>query len=105
MQIESYTTNQDLKDAIYNFIKMRKSIKATLTDYALKLTLSKLDKLESTDAKKIEILERSIMSSWKGIFALDKDKQIKNTKPGFNNFEARKYDYDDLESKLLGWNE
>ena len=70
LQIDSYTTNQDLKDAIYNFIKMRKSIKATLTDYALKLTLSKLDKLESTDAKKIEILEQSIMNSWKGIFEL-----------------------------------
>ena len=68
--VDSYTTNQDLKNTIYDFIKMRKSIKATLTDCALKLTLGRLGKLESTDAKKIEILEQSIMNSWKGIFEL-----------------------------------
>ena len=68
--VDSYTTNQELKNTIYDFIKMRKSIKATLTDCALKLTLGRLGKLESTDAKKIEILEQSIMNSWKGIFEL-----------------------------------
>ena len=31
--------------------------------------------------------------------------EISREKPKlrFNNFEARKYDYDDLEEKLLGW--
>ena len=35
------------------------------------------------------------------------DKEVKessNVNPmKFNNFEAREYDYDDLENKLLGW--
>lgn len=34
------------------------------------------------------------------------DKTTKNTNvksTGFNNFESREYDYDDLEKKLLGW--
>ena len=68
--VDSYTTNQDLKNTIYDFIKMRKAIKANLTDNALKLILGKLDKLETKDSKKIEILENSIMNSWKGIFEL-----------------------------------
>lgn len=31
------------------------------------------------------------------------DSVKKEKKTGFNNFESRKYDYDDLEKKLLGW--
>lgn len=35
-----------------------------------------------------------------GVF--NKPKQSQN-KTSFNNFEPRQYDYDDLEKKLLGW--
>lgn len=49
---------------------MRKSIKAKMTDRALELMLSKLDKLGKDDAEKIQILEQSTMNSWKGIFEL-----------------------------------
>lgn len=111
--IENYTDDLDLRNTIYEFIKMRKAIKAAMTSNALKLMLSKLDKLSSGDKdKKFKILEQSIMNSWKGLFELknengQKQVQYSNEKPKlrFNNFKGRDYDYDDLEKKLLGWDE
>lgn len=32
-----------------------------------------------------------------------KNNDFKSTKDNFNNYEQRTYDYDDLEKKLLGW--
>lgn len=109
--IENYTNDLQLRNTIYEFIKMRKAIKAAMTSNALKLMLSKLDKLSNCDKdKKFKILEQSIMNSWKGIFELknengQKQVQYSNEKPKlrFNNFKGRDYDYDDLEKKLLGW--
>lgn len=105
--IDNYTTDLNLKDTIYEFIKMRKAIKAPMTSNALKLMLNKLDKFSSTNEVKIAILEQSIMNSWKGIFELKTDNNKKNQnskrKLRFDNFKGREYDYDDLEKKLLGW--
>lgn len=68
--VSSYTQNKQLETAIIDFLQMRKSIKAKMTDRALELMLSKLDKLGKDDAEKIQILEQSTMNSWKGIFEL-----------------------------------
>ena len=90
--IDDYTTNKELKDTIYNFIKMRKTIRAALTDNALKLTLSKLDKMANNDTGKIAILEQSIMNSWKGIFDLKEDNNgngVYGTKPNIG--QVKKY--------------
>ncbi|MDB1935362.1 phage replication initiation protein [Clostridium tertium] len=113
--IENYTDDLDLRNTIYEFIKMRKAIKAPMTSNALNLMLKKLDKLAPNDIHcdiRINILEQSIMNSWKGIFELkskngQKQVQYSNEKPKlrFNNFKGRDYDYDDLEKKLLGWDE
>ena len=42
--ISTYTNNNDLAETIKDFIKMRKAIKKTVTDRALKGILTKLDK-------------------------------------------------------------
>lgn len=68
--IEEYTENLKLKETIYEFIKMRKAIKAPMTSNALKLMLRKLDNISNNDDEKIEIINNSILNSWKGIFPL-----------------------------------
>ena len=73
--IKEYTTNEELKINIYEFIKMRKGIKATITTIGLKRILSKLDTLASNDKDKIQILDNSIANSWRGIFELKEDKR------------------------------
>ncbi|UZP02312.1 helix-turn-helix domain-containing protein [Clostridium botulinum] len=68
--IEEYTEDETLKETLYEFIKMRKTIKAAITTTGLKRILTRLDKLASTENYKISILDNSIMNSWKGIFPL-----------------------------------
>lgn len=73
--ISEYTSNDELKSAIVEFIKMRKLIKAPMTDRALKGIFNELDKLAHSDAEKIAILEQSIVRSWRGVFAINKPNQ------------------------------
>jgi hypothetical protein len=68
--IDSYTDNDNLKEVVKDFIKMRKAIKKVMTDKALTLILKKLDKLSADDNTKIEILNQSIVNSWQGVFPL-----------------------------------
>lgn len=68
--VKEYTTNEELKEAIFDFIQFRKAIKAPLTDRALTLCLNKLDKLANNDLKKIAVLNQSIERGWKGLFEL-----------------------------------
>lgn len=73
--ISAYTQNEELRTTIIDFIKMRKLIKAPMTDRALKGILKELDKLGHSDEEKIAILEQSIERSWRGVFAISKPKQ------------------------------
>ena len=54
---------------------MRKTIKKTVTDRALKGILTKLDKFGNSDIDKIEILEKSIENCWISVY------ELKNKKP------------------------
>lgn len=84
--ISTYTSNEELKATLIEFVKFRKSIKRVMTTHALELLLKKLDKLSNNDNVKIEILNESIMNGWNGIFPL-KDNSTPNNKNkgGFNN--------------------
>lgn len=73
--ISAYTQNSELRTTILDFIKMRKLIKAPMTDRALKGIFKELDKLGHSDEEKIAILEQSIERSWRGVFAISKPKQ------------------------------
>lgn len=72
--IFAYTENNNLVEALNDFVKMRKTIKKPLTERALKNLLIKLDKIASNDNEKIEILDNSINHCWQGIFELKKEK-------------------------------
>lgn len=87
--IENYTDSTDLRECIKDFIKMRAAIKKPLTDRALKILLDKLDKLESTEDRKIKVLEQSIMNSWQGIFPLKEEVngRVKCTSDKYDPFD------------------
>lgn len=62
-------------ETLNDFKDMRKIIKAPLTLNAEKLVLKSLEGFAPNDeAKKIKILERSIMNSWKGVFDIEERK-------------------------------
>ena len=91
--VEEYTTNADLKTAIFEFIKFRKAIKAPLTDRALTLCLNKLDKLANNDLNKIAILNQSIERGWRGLFEV-KDTSFNAPAPKSNNTVPTEADYE-----------
>ncbi len=82
--ISTYTSNSDLIEAIKDFIKMRKAIKKTVTDRALKGILTKLDKFSNSDFEKIEILENSIQNCWISVYELKNKKGPTAIGPGKN---------------------
>ena len=84
--INAYTSNEELKATLIEFVKFRKSIKRVMTTRALELLIKKLDRFANDDNTKIEILNESIMNGWNGIFPL-KDNSTPNNKNkgGFNN--------------------
>ncbi|MGP1440814.1 MAG: helix-turn-helix domain-containing protein [Treponema sp.] len=76
--IDEYTKNDKLKDTIYEFIKMRKTVKKTLTTKALELLLNRLNHIANDDISKIKVLEQSIEHCWLTVYEC---KEIKgNTK-------------------------
>ena len=83
-------SNEELKDTVYEFIKMRKVIDKPLTTRGLELMIKKLCKLTTNADEQIEILNNSIMNNWQGIFPL-------NSQNNFNKNQEiqglKKYDY------------
>ena len=79
-----YDPDEKLNQAILDFIDFRKKIRATMTDRAITLMLSKLNKMTNNNDEKIEILEQSIMNGWKSVYPLKNDK--KQGKQSFDDF-------------------
>ena len=65
-------SNNSLFDSVFDsFLVMRKQLKKPMTDKAIELLKSKLEKLAPADEQtQIEILEQSIMNNWQGVFPL-----------------------------------
>ena len=68
--IDETNYNDELKEMIYEFIKMRKTIKKPMTTIAVKRLINKLDKFTNNDKEKIQILDKSIFNSWQDIYPL-----------------------------------
>lgn len=73
--IDEYNFNKELKDMIYEFIKMRKTIKRPMTTIAVKRLINKLNNFTENENEKIKILEKSIFHSWQDIYELKQDEK------------------------------
>ena len=72
-EILSGIADEELKTLYLEYIKMRKLIKAPMTDRALQMFISKVNTLEpdSIDNQK-ELLETAIMNNWKSVYPIKK---------------------------------
>lgn len=69
--IDSFTENEELREALKAFLDMRKSIKKPIqTEYAFKLALNKLKQLSEIDSVRIEIVNQSVEHNWQTFYAL-----------------------------------
>ena len=85
-------TDEELKQTIYEFIKMRKAIKKPLTTRGLELMINKLKKMTSNTNDQIQILNNSIMNNWLGIFPLkEEEKQKEKVEYVINEMTEEEY--------------
>ena len=77
--ILSSIANDDLRELYLEYIKMRKMIKAPMTDRALKMLINKVNELEPNSLEnQKKLLETAIMNNWKSVYPLkDAGKQDK----------------------------
>ena len=67
---KDYFEDEELNNLFYEFLEQRKKQKAVNSDRAIKLLLNKLEPYDD-DIKK-QMIEQSILNSWKGIFDIKK---------------------------------
>ena len=81
--------SEDLKDAVREFLKMRKLIRKPMTDRGLKILLTKLNGLASDEQMQKAILEQSIEAGWTSVYPLKEngykgDFRTQNGNPALN---------------------
>lgn len=74
-----FVDDAELNAAIVSFVEHRKDIKKPMTEHAIKLMISKLNKMTPDISERIEILNQSIVNGWQGIFPLKKAEKKKKT--------------------------
>ena len=86
---------ENLKETLYEFEEMRKSIKKPMTDVARKRLIAELRKLAGEDVQlMIRILDQSILNSWAGVYPLKenaKGKQQGSGNPFLDMLREGKY--------------
>ena len=63
----------DLTEALKAFSEMRSKLKKPLTAYAMKLAISKLQKLSTRKDEQLEIINNSVVNSWQSFYELKKE--------------------------------
>lgn len=99
--IDSMIQDPNLKNAIWEFIKMRCMKNNRPTNYALKLLIKSLMKQTQSVDEQILIVEEAIMGGYAKFILKPKEQTTKGTNK-FNNFNQRDMDFKELEQKMLG---
>ena len=81
---KKYFENEEVNNIFIEFLELRKKLKVVNTDRAINLLLNKLNKYD--DDIKIQMLEQSIMNSWKSVYEL---KNVKNKTPNWFEKEIK----------------
>lgn len=91
--IAERTDNEELREAIVEFIRMRERMRKPLTDYALRLRLNNLWKLGGTDEERIAIVQQSVGASWQDFYELKDDHRKTKKEKSSYGFDPEKYNY------------
>lgn len=73
--INNRISNEEVKNTLYEFIKMRKFIKKPLTNFALEEIINKLETISTDTQVQIEALKNSILNNYPDIYAPKEAKQ------------------------------
>lgn len=73
--ILSSIADSSLRDLYLEYIKMRKLIKAPMTDRALEMLIHKVESLETDVERQKKLLETAIVNNWKSVYPLKGDER------------------------------
>lgn len=90
---KKYFENEEVNNIFIEFLELRKKLRVVNTDRAINLLLNKLNKYD--DDIKIQMLEQSIMNSWKSVYELKNKEDI--TPTWFNEEKEEKEEKSDEE--------
>lgn len=79
---EKYFENEELNNLFLEFLEVRKKKKAVNSDRAIKMLLKKLSNYDD-DIKK-QMIERSILNSWKDVYEIKKEEVKKYSEEWWN---------------------
>lgn len=100
-----YSDDAELNKAIISFVEFRSKIKKPMTEHAIELLKTKLNKLSPDTRTQVEIINQSILRGWQGVFPLEQPKQEQRRPQarinGYNAAPHRQYDMDAMEGMLL----
>ena len=100
ISLDKHNLSTDIKKVFNDYIEHRKSLKKPMSQRAVDLAVSALNRLGKTEADQIAILEQSIMNGWIGLFELKQNngnqKQYKSGAKNIGNFDQREYTEDFL---------
>lgn len=80
---EKFFENEEVNSIFYEFLDVRKKIKAVNSERAIKTLINKLNKYD--DETKIKMIERSIVNSWKDVYELKENNKKTSAMDRFNN--------------------
>ena len=86
-ELLSSVEDESLRDLYYEYIKMRKLIKAPMTDRALQMLINKVEELETDVERQKKLLQTAIMNNWKSVYPLKGDE--KNAEPKGDSREVQ----------------
>jgi hypothetical protein len=79
-ELLSSIEDDSLRDLYYEYIKMRKLIKAPMTDRALQMLINKVGELEPNSIERQKkLLQTAIMNNWKSVYPLRGDEGNRST--------------------------
>lgn len=93
-----YYDNQELNNLFLEFLELRLKLKCKNTDRAIKLLLNELEKYD--DEVKIQMINNSIMNSWKSVYPLKSGFKKQNVEPSWMNKEIRKEEISDEAERI-----
>ena len=80
---EKFFENEEVNSVFYEFLDVRKKIKAVNSERAIKTLINKLNRYD--DETKIKMIERSIVNSWKDVYELKENNKKTSAMDRFNN--------------------
>ena len=99
--IDGFTSDEELKQLLREFVKMRKDMKKPMTDRAVTMLLNKLTELSKDVQTQKKILEQSIFRGWLSVFPLEQKHKAKQNQTNIYSSDAS-YDINDFTSRAIG---